>query len=70
MTFLRYEGVVFGGSYILSEDVVYMGNSLTILQSQVTESFKILDVGRIYPITKYFREDFKKNNIPNWYCMF
>lgn len=28
----------------LSEDVVYMGNSLTILQSQVTESFKILDV--------------------------
>lgn len=47
MTFLRYEGVVFGRSYILSEDVVYMGNSLTILQSQVTESFKILDVGRI-----------------------
>lgn len=28
----------------LSEDVVYTGNSLTMLQSQVTESFKILDV--------------------------
>lgn len=26
----------------LSKDVVDMGNSLTILQSQVTESFKIL----------------------------
>lgn len=29
----------------------------SILQSQVTEAFKILDVGRVYPITKYFRED-------------
>ena len=30
---LRNEEVRFGASYILSEDVVYVGNSLIILQS-------------------------------------